>query len=71
MCVKNNYKKWTIPIHKYTKDGQIHYTTRFFIPETNTIEESVDDIRDYKETLTYQQHISLCTLFRSVFAQVM
>jgi len=62
LFVKNSYKRWSVPIHFLTKDGQIQYRTRFFIPETcenNTHEDHEDheEIQELRETTQYQQTI--------------
>jgi len=58
--MSNSYKRWSVPICYYTKDGQVRYHTRFFIPEhptdTNTASDTVSDTQTH-ETLRYQQEI--------------
>ena len=58
--MSNSYKRWSVPICYYTKDGQVRYQTRFFIPEhttgSTTGSEAVSDTQTH-ETLRYQQEI--------------
>ena len=58
--MSNSYKRWSVPICYYTKDGQVRYHTRFFIPEhpteTNTASDASSDTQTH-ETLRYQQEI--------------
>ena len=60
-CVflKNSYKRWRVPLHVFTKDGQIRYTTRFFVP-TNTDNgpcQTSEEVSELYDTIRYQQEI--------------
>lgn len=55
--MKNSYKRWSVPICFYTKDGQVKYATRFFISETVAEAPVSDDSTDMNERLQYQQEI--------------
>jgi hypothetical protein len=56
--VRNSYTQWKVPIHVFTKEGQILYTTKFFIPET-PCEPCLNEaeVQELRETLANQQQI--------------
>lgn len=56
VVLKNNFKTWSVPIHKYNPDGSINYTTRFY----NKKEEDKECEKEKKElieTIHFQQSI--------------
>ena len=60
LFLKNSYKRWSVPIHFLTKDGQVHYQTRLFIPEDYETKESIHgstELQQLQQTIDYQQNI--------------
>ena len=59
LFVKNSYKRWSVPIHCLSKDGQIKYRTRFFIPQTSDTDTREDqgELQELQNTIQYQQTI--------------
>lgn len=53
--LSNSYKRWSVPLYFYTKEGEVRYSTRFFVPED--ISGEVGESSEMYERLHYQQEI--------------
>ena len=59
LFLKHKSKTWKVPLYLYTKQGQIRYTTRLFIPDKTDPHQGIQetDIAELQATVDYQQTI--------------
>ena len=58
LILKNNQTSWSAVINHMHKDATVHFTTRFFIPESEEperLEKDSQSVKELKETIQYQQ----------------
>ena len=57
IILKNNFKTWSVPTLIFNKDGDINYTSRFFIKENCELDACYKTNKKLENTIIFQQKI--------------